>query len=270
MSSQELFAPGLHPQDALKARVPVPWARVWRWKIVADRPIPIEFTADVAEVVRKSLMRTARARTGSHHLPPDLYPEESARYARAGRQSHSHAFILPEDFDTDGDLDHVRVVSPSVLGGRGFSRDGLALLAGCLGFYLEGFGDIELQPVGLSPACPFGSDAHARVWRSLTPFAPPLSDGAPHDLISRTLAELALPAPSAIRSLGDAVRLGGRFVRGPDFAPTGDAAERFRPIARRSTDLAWWEIEFPRPVPGPILIGGLCHFGLGRFAAADA
>jgi CRISPR-associated protein Csb2 len=254
------------PPDA-PALQPIPTARLWRWRLTGPR-LPVERTLDVAELVRISLMRTAETLFGSHLLPADLYPQ-ALHSVREGRARHAHAFFLPEDIDADGLLDHVAVVSPEPLGGAGFSRRTLALLSTCASFWIAGAGDVGLAPIQLAEACPWGSDQPARLWASLTPFAPPLHREPPPDLIARSLLEVGLPPPTAITPLGDATRPGSRNVRARDFAPNGkDAAERFRRDCPRPLELAYWSIAFDAPVSGPIVLGALAHFGLGRFASA--
>ncbi|HZK98471.1 MAG TPA: hypothetical protein VFC47_01100, partial [Caulobacteraceae bacterium] len=116
-----------------------PHARMWRWRLGGDR-IPVERTVDVANAVIAGLNQTARRLFGSNHLPPDLHPDAPCAVVD-GLERHRHAFFLPEDLDLDGRLDHFAVAIAAILGGEGFTRKGLTLLAACPGFWLRAGAD---------------------------------------------------------------------------------------------------------------------------------
>ena len=241
-------------------------ARLWRGRLSGPGLIPVERTVEAAEAFRNALMRTARALYGDHHLPPDLYP--ATKPPAAGAEDHAHAFFLPEDLDGDGLLDHIAVASPARIGGLGLSRKGLALLNLCPGFWLSQAGDIGIDPVFFGPACPLGADTEATVWLSLTPFLPPLKRHAPADQIIGSLVRLGFPRPSRVERIAETILTAEGMVQASAFIAGSIAPQRLDSVAGVDRRLAYWAITFPEPVCGPVLLGGLSHFGLGRFAPA--
>ncbi len=226
---------------------------------------------DVAHAVAAALNETARRLTGDAVLPGDLHFDGYAERSPSGVERHTHAFILPEDLDADGWLDHVAVVQAPAVGGFGFTREGLALLAACPGFWI-GQDDARLEPVSLAQHDPIGLDAPSRVWLSLTPFLPPLERGPAAVQLARGLQRMGFPAPTRVEPIADALAPGGRLARASDFAPCGPARRRWLRqgvFERRRGDMAFWRVEFEAPAPGPMSAGGLSHFGLGRFAPGD-
>jgi CRISPR-associated protein Csb2 len=247
----------------------LPRARVWRWRLAASEPLRVEQSVDVAHVVWAALNETARAMFGSNVLPPDLHSSE-IRVRRDGPEAHDHAFVTPEDLDLDGYLDTISVTQAACLGGRGFTRKGLALLGACPGFWL-GRADVKLEPESLSEACPLGFGGPSRVWQSMTPFAPPLHRRPAARQITDSLESMGLPAPVFVEPLAQAIVTPDRGeVRAWDFAPLGPASRRWTGALEVNVKhMAFWRLTFDSPVEGPILIGGLNHFGLGRFAPAE-
>jgi len=99
-------------------------------------------------------------------------------------------------------------------------------------------------------------------WRSTTPFVPPRHqkgewDEFLHKEVSRELASRGLPAAEARECEGD----WQSFVR---YRPTRRFAPS-HPDRRPAGRGAFLELVFPEPVPGPIALGHLSHFGLGLF-----
>jgi CRISPR-associated protein Csb2 len=241
-----------------------PHARVWRWRIVPSAPIGVERTVDAAHAVLAALNQTARDLFGDSRLPPDLHAAPGS-LATDGRETHHHAFIFPEDLDLDGALDHLCVALSGRPEVEGFTRRSLTLLAACPGFWLGGV-DARLEAVGLGPVCPFGLDAPARVWRSLTPFVPPLRRHAAAAQVEISLRRQGFP-PVRAEPISSAIAPPGRIVPARAFAPSGPAARRWTAaFAAQAAEMAFWSLEFDDAVEGPLAIGALCHFGLGRFA----
>jgi len=244
-----------------------PLARIWRGRILAEAPIGVERAVDVAHAFLAALNQTARDLFGVSRLPPDLHAGPGAAVDADGVETHHHAYIFPEDLDLDGALDHLCVALGGQPGVGGFTRRGLTLLAACPGFWL---GDIDarLSAAGLGPFCPFGLDAPARLWRSLTPFAPPLRRHGAAAQIEDSLRRLGL-APARATPIARAIAPPGRLIPARAFAPCGPAARRWTPaFAAGEAEMAFWSLEFETEVEGPLAIGALSHFGLGRFAPA--
>lgn len=239
-------------------------ARLWRGQLSGAAQAPVERTVEVAEAFRNALMRTARTLYGDHHLPPDLYPV--GKVTAGAVEDHAHAFFLPEDLDGDGLIDHMAVASPARLGGLGFTRKGLALLNLCSGFWLKGVGDIAIDPFFLAPECPLGIDDEAYVWLSLTPFAPPLKRHSAEDQIIRSLARLSFPSPVAIERIARGFLRADREIPASTFVEEYIAPQRVKHVEGRDHRMAYWALTFSEPVSGPLMLGALSHFGLGRFA----
>jgi CRISPR-associated protein Csb2 len=230
----------------------------------------VEATVDVAHVVLAALNETARTMFGDNRLPADLHLDGPGGRDPDGRERHTHAFVLPEDLDLDGVLDHVAVAMNPTVGGEGFTRRGLALLAACPGFWL-GRTDARLHPAGLGASCPLGLDQPAAEWFSLTPFLPALERGEPATQLVQSLRRMGLPAPTRIERVAVATAPAGREIPAIAFAPGGPARRRWdrkAAFGAHRKDMAYWRVDFPAPVAGPVMVGGLSHFGLGRFAPA--
>jgi CRISPR-associated protein Csb2 len=250
----------------------LPEARVWRARIIAEPPIGVESTVDVAHVIMAALNQTARNLFGDNRLPPDLHPDcrDDVRRDKTALEKHLHVFVQPEDLDRDGYLDHVALSLVENYGAEGFSRKALALLAACPGFWL-GRSDARLEPGWLGPYCPHGFAGPSAAWQSMTPFALGHENKGPEEQIITCLNRLGLPAPDEIYRLTHAIKPDDReVVAATDFIPRGPAAGRWEDRWKQNEKhLAFWRLEFDAPVEGPIMIGALNHFGLGRFAPAD-
>src|SRR6266540_1041641 len=176
---------------------------------------------------------------------------------------HGHAHYLSLDQDGDGLLDHLVLWAPSGLATG--EVQALADLERLLGFGhvpdfrparlgLEAMGDIaQVAPELVGPS---------KRWRTFTPFAP-----ARHakrrtawnehiaEQIRTELSWRGFPPPAGVRVVvGDS--LAYRRHR-----PTTERLEH----ARRASAV---EMEFDEPVPGPVSLGALSHFGLGLFLPA--
>lgn len=113
----------------------------------------------------------------------------------------------------------------------------------------------------------------ARRWRSVTPFSlprfpnrgggkPPRPRDLPEGQLRRELRLRGLPEPVSIKPLSGYTVSGKQMIPWTEFHTT-------RHNGTRGNGLAGFEIEFERPVRGPISLGFACHFGLGLFLPAD-
>lgn len=196
-------------------------------------------------------------------------------------EGHQHAFYLPTDEDGDGQLDHLTVWTPGGLEEREFQavvsmttlnpgggRDPLQLAYqahGCVDDF-----------VGVSPLF-----CESRRWRSLTPYVltrhvklrgPRDENGqrrmvdGPADQIAR---EMSLRYPESPSIVGVKIAenrepikplRAGRF-RG--FRPFDFFTYRQRgSSAGRAFN---FQLEFEKPICGPVALGFACHYGLGLF-----
>ncbi|GGJ03953.1 hypothetical protein GCM10010885_11480 [Alicyclobacillus cellulosilyticus] len=232
---------------------------------------------DVAEVVHLALLK---------------HCGENAPLLVSGREAdgsvsvrgHEHLFILPEDADMDGRLDHVllyaRVSFPETVIRAIQSLQELGTPDWWPGparrwrVYLEGFFHVpnagaaggdrpwSTWSAGLAASNLLGP---ARRWVSATPYLHPWhrKRNGRFDAMEQMLKELQLrgfPAPSRIKELPV------REVRGARLFP-----QRFRRVryAKRQhipgVRGTFFEIEFPEPVQGPLAFGANCHFGMGLY-----
>lgn len=185
-------------------------------------------------------------------------PPETASHRSDG---HVHAHYLVLDTDDDRLLDTAIVWAP-----EGLDDEELASLLSINRVSSEqpGFRRMRASAAGMGELvelvpetnlCPRGGAAK---WRSLTPFVPyrhrkkeTLEEFLQAE-VSRELAARGLPDAEA------------RPIRG-----NGDwlAYRRRRRLTDREERAFGVKLAFARPVPGPVVIGALSHFGLGLFEA---
>lgn len=258
--------------------------------ILAGRPRPrVEDTVKIAEVMRLAALSkfgwnvdpaTARRKSNA--------PAEISGRSKDGKPlrhpSHSHAFWLPEDADSDGRIDHVTVfiaggmsldvrdkldrITRVWLGSRGRVEDGAGdASADEWRLALEGFGS---RREFAATAGILGSSTR---WRSVTPFMAaghlksPGYTGYGREL-RRLLAKTGVDKRFGfdvnevkVSGLGE-IRVGGTLRRTLHF-------HRFRSRGggkQPDTGGAFLEVVFPVPVHGPVALGFGSHFGLGLFA----
>ena len=254
--------------------------------LLAGRPRPrVEDAVKIGELMRLAALAQFgwRHDASGHRVPKAPWPV-SGRGAD-GRPlrdpSHSHAYWLPEDADSDGLIDHV-----SVFVATGIDRDVRTRLDRITRIWLEpkqradedetdvvGAMEWRLALEGFGMPADFADSASvfgtSSRWRSITPF-------------------LAAGRLKATRYKGEFRRLikrtgmDGRF--GFDAADV-DVSERqqisvegitrrvlhfhrFRSRGREAqhdTAGAFLEVVFPVPVDGPLALGYGSHFGLGLF-----
>jgi len=179
-------------------------------------------------------------------------------------RGHAHAHYLATDDDDDGMIDHLTVWAPG-----GLDEDDVAALVRV--DRLTGFGHIAdfrparlaLEGVGGIMAVAPELAGPARRWVSTTPFAPShhprRQDSSSGHALRNVTAELSwrgLPAPVEVR------RVPGPWL---DFRRHRPTTERLSD-ARRAVGL---ELLFDEPIAGPLVLGGLSHFGLGLFSPCE-
>ena len=250
--------------------------------LVAGRPRPrIEDAVKIGEVMRAAVM----SRFGW-----DFDKESGKRFPLApwqisGRDgqnrpvrdpTHPHAFWLPEDANDDGWIDHItvsmagginegirdqldRITRIWLTAGGGRRRPGDDLGINEWRLALEGFGHPK-DFAGSSRLL-----AASRRWRSVTPFLASghlKKAGYPGEFLRLLKRRGVDPADVAIRQVRE-VMVGGTPRRVLNY-------HRFRSRGRESqpdTSGALLEVEFPRTIQGPLVLGYASHFGLGMFGA---
>lgn len=234
---------------------------------------PVTRTLPQAELLHRALVGIA-ARDG---VPPaELTGRDADR--RPLRGPHEHAHIIPLDLDGDGHLDHILVWAPGGLGldaqvairkaRRTFTKGGIEPLR----LALVGTGDLR-DLVGLPGR--YGQRiariaGRATFWRSMTPFVPPryIKARGKNTLEGQIRAELRsrkFPEPVVVHRLA---RMDG--VAEESGEATWNRFRHFPLIRQRGPEppVACGfaiQLEFERPVLGPIALGYGSHFGLGIF-----
>ena len=259
--------------------------------LLAGRPRPrIEDAVKIGELMRLAALSRfgwARDETSGRRIPnaPPVISGRGGDGKPLRDPSHSHAFWLPEDADSDGLIDHISVVIPHGIGHdirvkldritrlwlepRRPVDDGEDHSSGSQEWRLalEGFGKPE-DFAGSGYI--FGRSAR---WRSATPF---LAAGRlKSDRYAREFRRLVNRTGLDARFLFDVqevkvsesseIDIGGIRRRVLHF-------HRFRSRGgERQHDTAgvFLDVEFPVAVDGPLALGFGCHFGLGLFALVD-
>jgi CRISPR-associated protein Csb2 len=248
--------------------------------VLAGRPRPrVEDTVRIAEVMRLATMAKFGWETVEGKRRPRA-PGVISGYDDDGKPlrdiNHAHAFWLPEDADSDGEIDHIIIYAAAGLdtevrqkldrvtllwlGERGHDDEEESASAGHTEWRLalEGFG----CPDDFASASPLLG--YSSRWLSNTPYLMPWYAKKGFgwaDQIERELGDRGLPeACEAPRDHG-ALTIKGRDRRPIHF-------HRFR--SRRSltqpdTLGRFVELTFRDPIPGPLALGFGCHFGLGLF-----
>lgn len=261
------------PQRRWPAKHP---ARVqyWRWAIAPrQRPIPVARTLPIADTVFGALTDACWALSGHRRLPVCLHgPKRPAAAAtergaaaavppRAWR--HDHAFILPEDLDRDGFIDHICVAAA-----MGLDPAALRLLAATDRLTIDGHA-IDLVAARMGPLRDFEL-VGGRVWISSTPYVPPNrrptgpKDAAKqlrYEIARRQLAATLAAPPRPYSEL----RVGRCGLRPDGFDRTRADGER-PPVESQY----FFELTFTTPISGPLAFGWSCHRGLGQFVPVPA
>ena len=252
---------------AVRGREPVPYrppARpefrptVAQFRIVGgDRPGLTDAVA-VGHYLRAALQR--RFGEGNEGSASSVFSGHDSAGHRRDQHRHAHYLALPG-------TDHRKVDTLVVWAPEGFGPAEVAALAGIDSVRrrdaapsrvaltaLGSVAEMALTPIG----------GPATTWRSLTPFSLPrhpkrragrVVDG-PADQLRRELALRGLPVPIEVREVPS------NWLR---FRRARPAVEQ-----RSAANVVGFEMSFESPVPGPLALGGLSHFGLGLFVPVES
>jgi CRISPR-associated protein Csb2 len=212
-------------------------------------------TVEVAEQVRVRLMGIHKKLAGGNAYVSRLFsgksPDESPL------RGHQHSFILPQDSNGDGRIDHILVYCRH----EAFDEtEKIALDRLESVWQRDGKPDVRCLPVQWGGALPVGT-----LFASVTPFVPtrhfkPKRENFVDWLqkeIARECANHGFPSPAAIASIPELTLPVGRSLRWAEFTRS-----RKNDPVRAGLGLM---LRFDRPVQGPIALGYGCHFGLGQF-----
>ncbi|WP_051663398.1 type I-U CRISPR-associated protein Csb2 [Alicyclobacillus macrosporangiidus] len=223
----------------------------------------IEEALDVAEVLHLALVD--KCGEGAPLLVTGR--EEDGSVSERG---HEHLFLLPEDADGDGRIDHV-VLYAQVR----FSAEVVRAIQQIRRLYTPVWWpgpsrEWSVHLEGMFSTARGSSDTTplmgtSRVWVSVTPYLHPWHSKrngrfGPKEQIAKELRLRGLPEPVRIEAL-EAVEVRGTYVLPHRFRRLRHTKRQYLPDMRGS----FWRLEFDTPVSGPIALGSNCHFGMGLF-----
>ncbi len=232
-----------------------PLVRAWRW-VVAPRtgPVPLVWALPVAEAVFAALTDTCWTVSGHRRLPDCIHGPD---LQKGHDWKHEHAFILPEDADADGLIDHI-----SVAAAMGFDPAALRLLASTDRLVLSNGDAVDLIAERMGSLDKVGHPGPARVWISRTAYDPPNDRPTGGRDASRQLKYeigkrespklLSKPMPLA------QIQHGGE-IHVPELFHSQTDEGQMRPSK------FFFQLEFEQPASGPLAFGWCCHRGLGQF-----
>jgi CRISPR-associated protein Csb2 len=243
-----------------------PLVHVWRWRVVAaPQPIPLNWALAVGDAVIDAITETSRRLSGTGLLPLSLH---GPRDPKERGWTHGHAFVLSEDTDGDGIVDHV-TISASV----GLDPRALRLLAATDRIRLSNGVGAELVTERVVPLAelPGSLRGPGCVWISRTAYLAPndrprfdVKDAVRqlrHEIGKRGLSSPLARPPEPIEVLLHA----GQELPAHAFHLAKDNGGRL-PEGARPT---FFRLTFERPVGGPLAFGWASHRGLGLFVPAD-
>jgi CRISPR-associated protein Csb2 len=243
-----------------------PLLHVWRWRIAsADQPLPLNWALAIGDAVFDALTTTSWTLSGTGLLPVSLH---GPRDPKERGWTHGHAFILPEDTDNDGIIDHVTVSASAGLDPRA-----IRLLAATDRVRLSNGVGAELSmeravPLAELPRHLLGPCAR---WISRTAYLAPNDRPRfdPIDVIRQLKHEIGkrgLPAPlTQSPEYVDILHHGGEQLLAQAFHTDKDNGARLPDGARP----CFFRLTFERPVSGPLAFGWASHRGLGLFAPEE-
>lgn len=221
--------------------------------VLVGKPLPrLTDALRIGDIMHKALIGVA-----GDHFGKDRVPWQISGHGDTG--NHRHAFILPEDADNDGHIDHITVHADA-----GFDPACQAMFADLAELWGGKFGEwrLALEILG-SREMVAGTRSNlpvaaARRWDSLTPYLHPWHrkrNFGPEEQLRKELERRGWPAPTQVDALENAP------LRPVQF-------HRFRLHSKKNqpdTHGSLWRLTFAKPVPGPLALGFACHYGLGSF-----
>jgi len=235
-------------------------AQAARFALRGRAPVSVRQTVVVADVMRQAAM----AKYGRLHDGGASEILAGKNAAGAKLLGHRHAHWLPLDLDGDRLIDTVLVWVPG-----GLNADDVAALgeirhlkfhegasvgsATSIAVGFEAAGEL----VELDLAAVVGS---ASVWRSVTPFLPQRHHHAGRESFDAFLVDCVGRELSA-RGVDR------RFRLEPDSRTSWGSFRRYRAAEHLANARPGhgFTIHFDEPVAGPLCLGQLAHFGMGRF-----
>lgn len=237
--------------------------QAWRWQVAASSDVvPLTWAARIGDAVLHALADTSWTIRGGRRLPVCLHGPDDPQQRG---WNHGHAFILPEDADADGEIDHLTVAAK-----MGLDPNALRLLVATDRLALPNGVAIELVPERMGGLDLAGHHGPAQAWVSRTAYVPP--NGRPDfdakdaaKQLRNEIGRRGLTAPLARPPLPVPHLDHGGYRFEPEMfhlvAVNGDKPPR-------GSQPCFFRLEFERAVTGPLAFGWACHRGLGQFVPA--
>lgn len=235
-----------------------------RFVLRGRAPVSVRQTVVVADVMRAAAM----SKHGNLHVGGASRAFAGKDEAGQHLTGNRHAHWLPLDLDGDGLLDTVLVWAPGGLG-----QDDITSLGEIRRLDFHGgdrVGSLKSMAVGLEASGELGDLNLATVvgpamsWRSVTPFLPQRHRHSRRESFDEFMVgcvgrELAARGVSR------------RFWLEPDRTTSWGSFRRYRRAERlaKARPGYGFTIHFDEPVAGPLCLGLLSHFGMGRFESCQ-
>jgi CRISPR-associated protein Csb2 len=240
-----------------------------RWRVVTKAPLRAEYGALVTDRVRATVVKGFE---GLNSLDHQLIHGHRAERPDAGRQ-HRHAHWLWTEHTLVGEVRDVRDVALWVPDGiePGLVSDILKHAELPRYRYMHrGYVPGELHLLAAGPAETVLADlwagSAATRWRSVTPYLMSLRMKKGRTWPDLIVKDLARELRFRFGEAAPEVRLAG-----PPERERALGYRRYRWGENRGDARVGWhlDIELAAPLPGPLVLGGLAHFGFGRFTATE-
>lgn len=233
-----------------------------RWLVTSETLLPLPLALPVAERVRRTVKGRLARLLGA--VPAALHDHAPGGGPPRG---DPHPFYLAEDADEDGAIDHLVLHAPQGLDPAWLDRlDRLVPAAEPAGPLPRFALTADWLGGRATPAAPGALLGAARAWRSVTPYVADIHlkpRFGPAEALARDLRRYGLEA--AIRPVPGLDCARGTLSPAT-FVTTRGAGERRQAISAHPG--AFFTLDFPKPVLGPMAVGFACHLGLGLFRRA--
>ena len=268
-SSRSVTLARMHkPPSASSSRRPprlhhTPSVTVWRWRIAAaDAGIPLNWALALGCAVVESWTEAAWALSGSGQLPVCLHGPKDPK---GKGWNHEHAFVLPEDADDDGFINHIAISADA-----GLDPAAIRILAASDRLRMSNGvrAELVLDRAGGPDCLPASLGGPAPTWVSSTPYVPDGPDRVRYDSddAARQLKHaVGKRRPNAV--LAERPKLLDRHPHaGEELAPEKFHLEMDNGAKPDdAADPGFFRLTFASPVQGPLAFGWGCHRGLGIF-----
>ncbi len=215
-------------------------------------------TIEISERFRRKLMGIHKKISGH----PTKVSQKYSGKDLSGKplKGHKHLYILPQDRDRDGLLDHILAVCRDPLDlGEQLALDRITSI-----WQPDGKPDIQMIPIQWGKIGDLKGTEPSTCFTSATPFLPPRHYRKGRgDFMDWIISEVSneaenhgLPRPISIKPVSNLVTRGHEF-RWLEFR---------RSRKGESSQIGYgFKLIFSEPVSGPIALGYGAHFGLGLF-----